>query len=270
MKVVKNVSTDNEGLHPHYRCKEPLLKLLVNAGLGSRRKVTTLIKQNRITVNGISVDNFTFQVDVQKDAIAVDGRSLRLAQTPTIVLMLNKPAGVLSTTKDERGRPTVIGILPPKYRDMKLYPAGRLDKNSTGLLILTNDGTLTYTLTHPKFEHEKEYLVSIRYTLTTNDKISLEKGMQLEDGFTYPAIIKEVKMFPPYNYSITIHEGRKNQVRRMFEKTGHTVLALKRIRIGKLTLGHLEESKVRELQAREIEQLLSSQREQSPRDEAYR
>jgi 23S rRNA pseudouridine2605 synthase len=239
---------------------KPLLKLLVNSGLGSRRKVTALIKQNRITVNGKSIDSFTFPVDIQKDHITVDGEPLGLTQASPVVLMLNKPAGVLSTVRDERGRTTVISILPLKYQEMKLYPAGRLDKNSTGLIILTNDGELTYMLTHPKFEHEKEYLVSIRNMLTASEKISLEKGIQLENSITYPAAIKEVTVHKPYNYSITIHEGRKHQVRRMFEKTGHTVLALKRVRIGQLTLGNLEEGEVRELKNREIEQLLSNKR----------
>jgi pseudouridine synthase len=144
---------------------------------------------------------------------------------------------------------------------MNLYPAGRLDKMSTGLIILTNDGELTYTLTHPKFEHEKEYLVSTRDTLTPDEKASLEKGIQLKDGLTYPAVIKEVRTYQPFNYSITIHEGRKHQVRRMFEKTGHTVLALKRIRIGTLDLGNLVEGEVRELHTTERARLLSSKRQ---------
>jgi 23S rRNA pseudouridine2605 synthase len=255
------MSVDNRNELQNDGQKEPLLKLLVTAGVGSRRKVTALIKQNKIAVNGSIIDSFTFPVNMQKDTITVNDKPLKLIQTHTIVLMMNKPAGILSTTRDERGRTTIIDILPPVYRDMNVYPAGRLDKNSTGLIVLTNDGELTYMLTHPKFEHEKEYLVSLMGILSRDEKTSLEKGIQLEDGFTYPAIVKEVKTYQPYNYSITIHEGRKHQVRRMFEKTGHRVLALKRTRIGQLELGRLEEGKVRELTTGERALLLSRRRE---------
>ena len=116
------MSKGDESSGQNSRRKKPLLKLLVHTGLGSRRKVTALIKQNRITVNGRSIDNFTFPVDVEKDRIAVDGKPLGLTQASPIVLMLHKPAGVLSTTRDERGRTTVISILPPNYREIKLYP----------------------------------------------------------------------------------------------------------------------------------------------------
>ena len=135
--------------------------------------------------------------------------------------MLNKPEGLLCTTSDERGRRTILDILPEKYRRLRLYPVGRLDLDSTGLLILTNDGALTYQLTHPKFEHEKEYLVQIEGTLQPREKQNLEHGVKLEDGITAPAIIKEVRSTPPYNYSLTIHEGKKRQIRRMFAHLGY-------------------------------------------------
>ena len=247
---------DKQNLKQNAGQKGPLLKLLVNAGLGSRRNVAGLLKQKRVCVNGNIVDNFNFPVNLRADTIAIDGKPFPITPAPRIVLMLNKPAGILSTTSDERGRTTIISILPEKYQEMNLYPAGRLDKNSTGLLLLTNDGELTYKLTHPKFEHEKEYLVFIKDKLTTQEKVILEKGIQLDDGLTHPAVIKELKNYQPFNYSIIIHEGRKRQVRRMFEKTGHHIIALKRIRIGKLNLGRLEEGKVRELTTNEIEQLL--------------
>ena len=114
-----------------------------------------------------------------------------------------------------------------------------MDMDSTGLLILTNDGALTYQLTHPKFEHEKEYLVQIEGTLQPREKQNLEHGVKLEDGMTAPAIIKEVRA-APFNYSLIIHEGKKRQIRRMFAHLGYRVLALKRIRMGSLTLGALE------------------------------
>jgi len=132
---------------------------------------------------------------------------------------------------------------------------GRLDKDSTGLMLLTNDGELTYRVTHPKFEHEKEYLVAIDARLKADEKRRLEQGIQLEDGMTHRALIREVNI-PPFNYSITLREGRKRQVRRMFEKLGHRVRALNRIRIGVLSLGDLKEGETRELRSAEVKALL--------------
>jgi 23S rRNA pseudouridine2605 synthase len=163
---------------------------------------------------------------------------------------------LLCTTSDDRGRRTILDILPEQYRKLRLYPVGRLDLDSTGLLILTNDGALTYRLTHPKFEHEKEYLVQVDGTLQPREKQNLEHGVKLEDGITASAIIKEVRS-APFNYSITIHEGKKRQIRRMFAHLGYRVQTLKRIRIGKLLLGTLKESETRQLTEREIKSLLS-------------
>jgi 23S rRNA pseudouridine2605 synthase len=173
-------------------------------------------------------------------------------------LMLNKPADVLSTTKDDMGRKTVISLLPQKYRNVMLYPIGRLDKDTTGLLLITNDGDLTYQLTHPKFEHEKEYLIFTRAKLSSVESLHIEKGIELEDGITSPAIIKEFSAYRPYNYSLTIHEGRNRQVRRMFAKLGINIIALKRIRIGELSLSNLKEGAVRELSTPEINKLLQN------------
>jgi 23S rRNA pseudouridine2605 synthase len=146
-------------------------------------------------------------------------------------------------------------MLPERYRSLGLYPAGRLDYDSTGLLILTNDGNLTYRLTHPRFEHEKEYLVTVSGKLSEEDKNKLEKGVLLEDGMTYPAAIREAHD-ASYTYSITIHEGRHRQVKRMFLSVGHEVKALKRIRIGRLELGELEEGQIKKLSQAEIGKLL--------------
>jgi len=232
-----------------------LLKLLVEVGLGSRRQVADIIKQGRVRINGYVVEDFLHIVDVERDTVLVDGKLVDLKAKPLIYLILNKPAGVLSTTKDDRGRKTVVDFIPERYRTLKLYPVGRLDKNSTGLLLLTSDGELTYRLTHPKFEHEKEYLVFIRNKLRADEKREIERGLQLDDGMTYPAVIKEVKGQHPFNYSITIHEGRKRQVRRMFEELGHRVIALKRVRLGNISLSDLEEGQVRELTIQELSRL---------------
>ena len=234
----------------------PLLKYLVEAGLGARRQVVAAIKQGRVTVNGKTAEGFTMPVYPDMDVIACDKRPLKFKQTEMQVFMFNKPADVLSTTRDDRGRKTIVDMLPIEYRSMGLYPAGRLDYDSKGLLILTNDGNLTYRLTHPKFEHEKEYIISIDGNLSEGDIKKLENGILLEDGMTYPAIIKEIVNQSPYRYSITIHEGRHRQVKRMFASLGYDVIALKRIRIGGLELGELEEGSFKKLSKVEISKLL--------------
>lgn len=234
---------------------KPLLKALAEAGIGSRRWLADAIKQGRVKVNGEIAEDFRQPVNVEVDRISISGQPIDLKPKQLMYLILNKPKGIMSTTSDERGRRTVIDILPEKYRLLRLYPVGRLDKDSTGLLLLTNDGELTNRLTHPRFEHEKEYLVSISGKLNTGEKRKLEQGVEIEDRLTYPAIVKEIKA-PPFNYSITIHEGRKRQVRRMFDSLGHPVLELKRVRLGSLNLGKLKEGETRELSVKEIKALL--------------
>lgn len=234
----------------------PVLKALTKAGIGSRRWLADAIREGRVEVNGKVVEDFRQPVNVETDRLLIDGRSVDLKPRQVVYLMVNKPKGVLSTTSDERGRRTVMDILPNKYRNLRLYPVGRLDKGSTGLLLLTNDGELTHRLTHPRFEREKEYLVSLRGRLQPGERRKLEQGLELEDGMTHPAIVKEVEALSQFNYSIIIHEGRKRQVRRMFDHLGHHVLALKRIRMGNLSLGKLQEGETRELSAQEVPMLL--------------
>ncbi len=235
---------------------KPLLKALTEAGIGSRRRMAAAIKRGAVRVNGDIAESFNHPVNVMKDRVSLDGQLLNLKPDEIICLALNKPEGVVSTVRDEKGRRTVLDVLPPKYRELRLYPAGRLDGDTTGLLLLTNDGDLTYRLTHPRFEHEKEYLLYIKGSLKQSEIEQLERGVPLEDGMTHPAKVRADSSSPPFNYSITIHEGRKRQVRRMFEKIKHPVLALKRIRIGRLTLGDIKEGEVRRLNAREIKALL--------------
>lgn len=238
--------------------RETLLKLLVASGLGSRRQVADAIRHGRIKINGEIIENFSHPVNRIEDTILIDGKPVQAKPKPKIVLMLNKPSGILSTTHDDRGRKTIIDILSQKYRNMMLYPVGRLDKDSTGLLLVTNDGELTYQLTHPKFEHEKEYLVAIKGKLRADEISSIERGIHLDDGVTSPAAITETMVYPPYNYSITIHEGRNRQIHRMLARLGHTVLALKRVRVGRLSLGNLQEGAIRELSNPEIARLLQA------------
>jgi len=236
--------------------EDTLLKVLTEAGISSRRRLADAIKQGRVMVNGGVVENFRFPISRETDQLSIDGKLIDIKHEEPVYLMLNKPSGVLSTTNDERGRRTVLDILPREYRRLRLYPIGRLDKDSTGLLLLTNDGKLTYRLTHPKFEHEKEYLVGIEGSLKPDERRRLERGIEIGDGRTHPAVLKDVKNLLPFNYSLTIHEGRKRQVRRMFATLGYRVLALKRVRMGNLSLGDLKEGQVRKLSDGEMRRLL--------------
>jgi len=236
----------------------PLLKTLAGAGIGSRRWLADAIREGRVEINGEVVEDFRCPVNVETDRVLIDGRLVDPKPRQAVYLMLNKPKGVLSTTSDEKGRKTVTDILPEKYRHLRLYPVGRLDRHSTGLLLLTNDGEFTYQLTHPKFEHEKEYRVRLGRRLQPSGRQKLEQGIKLEDGMTYPAVVRKVKGTLSFSYSITIHEGRKRQVHRMFESLGHDVLSLKRIRIGSLSLGVLKEGEARELSLKEAQALLGN------------
>jgi 23S rRNA pseudouridine2605 synthase len=229
-----------------------LLKSLTESGAGSRRRVADAIMQGSVRVNGGVVVDLRYAVDTEKDCVTVGGRIVDIKPRKCIYLMLNKPVGVLSTVRDERGRKTIIDILPERYRDIGLHPVGRLDKDSTGLLLLTNDGGFTYRLTHPKFEKEKEYLLQIGGILKSREISALEKGIELEDGVTHETAIKSIRYAPPFNYSITLHEGRKRQVRRMFASLGHRVIALRRVREGSIVLGGVSEGRVRELSAEEV------------------
>jgi 23S rRNA pseudouridine2605 synthase len=231
---------------------QSLLKVLTQAGAGSRRRLSEAIKSGRVTVNGETITGFSHPVDSQKDSITIDGKHVPIQSQRLIYIMMNKPAGVITTVSDEFGRRTILDLLPHEYKNYRLYPVGRLDKDSTGLILLTNDGELANRLTHPRFGHEKEYVVGTDIPLKAGEMHRLEKGIMLDDGMTCPAKIRRLK---GGDYSITIHEGRKHQVRRMFEAMGYQVKALKRIRIGNLQLGSLAEGKVRELRRDEVDEL---------------
>jgi len=233
---------------------KPIIKLLASSGIGSRRWIAAIIKRGGVSVNGTIVQSFNEPVDPVKDSITIDGRQISAKAEPIVYLMLNKPKGIISSTSDKRGSKTVIDILPEKYRQIRLYPVGRLDKDSTGLIILTNDGELTLRLTHPRYEQEKEYVVRVEQCLDPEDRIKLEKGIQLDDGKTSPSKVKALK-YPPFSYSVTIHEGKKRQVHRMFAALGYVVVELKRLRLGNLRLGALPEGEIRELTPRELQSL---------------
>ncbi|ADL07909.1 pseudouridine synthase [Thermosediminibacter oceani] len=211
-----------------------LQKFLAMAGIASRRACEKLILEGRVQVNGKTVRELGVKVDPALDEVRVDGNVCRLNNKPIYILM-NKPKGILTTVKDPFGRPTVIDLL--KGVRERVFPVGRLDKDTEGLLILTNDGELSYRLTHPKHEIEKTYVAKVVGTPDESDFIRLRRGIVLEDGRTAPAKVRILKAGRDFTVlEIIIHEGRKRQVRRMCKAIGHPVISLKRTRIGKLNL----------------------------------
>jgi len=236
---------------------KPLIKVLTERGAGSRRASAAAIKAGRVSVNGTAASAFNQPVDICRDLVCLDGAPLAPAAPRHTYILLHKPTGVLCTTRDERGRQTVIDLLPARYRALRLYPVGRLDKESTGLLLLTDDGALTHRLTHPRYEHEKEYLVRLAAALSEAEIRRVTDGVVLEDGVTHPARCEPLRGTPPHRYRIVIHEGRKRQLRRLFWEIGHQVLALERVRLGPLRLGNLAPGRTRELTSAEIRALKS-------------
>jgi 23S rRNA pseudouridine2605 synthase len=204
-----------------------LQKVLAQAGLGSRRTCEELIERRRVRVNG-EVAVLGRRVDPEHDLIEVDGAAIGVKEG-LVHLLLHKPAGVITTVTDTHDRPTVLDLVPAEPR---VYPVGRLDADSEGLLLLTNDGELTHRLTHPSYGVDKEYLVEVEGAPQRGAVRRLREGVELDDGRTAPA---KVAVLGERLLRITIHEGRNRQVRRMCEAVGHPVLRLVRTRIGPLT-----------------------------------
>jgi 23S rRNA pseudouridine2605 synthase len=212
------------------------------------------IKEERVKVNGSLANSFSQPVTPTIDQLSLDNKLVKLGEAEYVYLLLNKPVGVLSTTQDERGRLTVIGIIPPAYRQMGLHPVGRLDQDSRGLILLTNDGDLSYRLTHPRFKKEKEYLVRLDRPLKNEARRNFEQGIELTDGLTSPLKLQGDKVGMAA-YRVIMHEGRKRQLRRMFQNIGYEVCDLTRVRLGSLELGNLPEGKSRLLTADEVSTL---------------
>ena len=226
---------------------ERLQKVLARAGVGSRRACEELIADGRVTVNG-AVAELGRRVDPQVDEVEVDGALVAVAEG-LVHYLLNKPAGVVSTADDPQGRPTVVSLVPPGPR---VFPVGRLDVDTEGLLILTNDGPLTHRLTHPRYGVEKEYLAELAGRPAPGALRALRRGVELDDGATAPA---KVALVSPTVLRITIHEGRNRQVRRMCEAVGHPVLRLVRMRIGPIVDPRLAPGRWRPLSPVEVHSL---------------
>jgi 23S rRNA pseudouridine2605 synthase len=234
-----------------------LAKHLAHAGVASRRAAEVLIAEGRVSVDGSVITDPARDVSGQ-EAIAVDGEAVR-APGARVVYALNKPPGVVSTASDTHGRRTVVDLVPSGQR---LYPVGRLDADSTGLILLTNDGDLAYALTHPRFEVPRTYRARVDGRPSERALRALREGIELEDGRTAPA---HVRLLGPHELELTIHEGRKRQVRRMCEAVGHRVVELRRVAFGPLRLGDLGAGRHRRLTAAEVERLRKASREPQPR-----
>jgi 23S rRNA pseudouridine2605 synthase len=218
---------------------------LARTGVASRRKADELIKAGRVTVNGRRGELNTFVAVA--DQVEVDGRPVtkqRLAY-----LLLHKPAGVVTTARDPRGRPTVVDLVP---REPRVVPVGRLDADTTGALLLTNDGDLAHRLAHPRYEVAKVYVADVEGEPSDEALSELAGGVELDDGRTAPA---EARRLGPSRIELTLHEGRKHQVKRMCDAVGHPVRRLHRHAYAGLTLGDLEPGCWRELTAAEVEGL---------------
>jgi 23S rRNA pseudouridine2605 synthase len=234
-----------------------LAKYLATAGVASRRASEEIVRAGRVTVGGRTVTDPAHDVS-DEDAVALDGKRVSGSRT-RVVYALNKPAGVVSTARDPQGRPTVVTMVPQTER---LYPVGRLDIDTTGLILLTNQGELAHRLTHPSFEVEKTYRAVVGGAAIGERALrSLREGIDLEEGRTAPARVRRVAAD---TIEITIHEGRKRQVRRMCEAVGHPVKRLERIRFGPLELGSLARGRWRKLTDAEVDALMSASDSSSP------
>jgi 23S rRNA pseudouridine2605 synthase len=227
-----------------------LAKFLAHGGVASRRKAELIIGKGRVTVGGEVVTDPARDVGAGDD-VRVDGSPV--GEEAREVWAVNKPAGVVSTAREPGDRPAVVSLVDSKAR---LYPVGRLDADSTGLLLLTNDGELANRLTHPRYEVSKAYRVELRRPPSESDLRKLERGVELEDGMTAPA---KVRRLGEREIELVLREGRNRQVRRMAEAVGNRVVSLRRVRFGPIALGQLAEGEARRLTPNEVKSLHNPQ-----------
>ncbi|WP_333654239.1 pseudouridine synthase [Dissulfurispira sp.] len=233
--------------------EQRIQKILAQMGIASRRKAEELIIEGRVTVNG-KIATLGMKADPAKDHIKADGRLL-VKPEPKIYLVFNKPVGVVTSLSDPEGRPTIKDFLKGiKYR---VFPVGRLDYDSEGLLLITNDGDFAHCVLHPSKKIPKTYVIKVKGIVDEDAMQRLRRGVRLEDGLTAPAKVKKVRLSESNSWvEITIYEGRKRQVRRMLEKVGYPVIKLRRIAIGSLKLGDLRPGEMRRLTQEEIKRLM--------------
>jgi 23S rRNA pseudouridine2605 synthase len=228
-----------------------LNRFLAEAGVAARRKADEMITAGQVQVNGRKVTQLGTMVDPVRDEVKVNGAPVYIDHQ-LVYIVLNKPKDCITTTEDEKGRTTVLDLVPHHHR---LYPVGRLDRNTTGVLLMTNDGDLAFRLTHPKFHAPKLYQVELRNAIKPQDVEKLRRGVRLDDGVTAPCEVEVLD--PPRNQvvGIVLHEGRNRQVRRMIEAVGHDVRKLERIEFAGLTTAGLKRGAWRYLDEHEIGRL---------------
>lgn len=230
---------------------ERLQKYMARCGAASRRKSEELITAGRVTVNGQIVTELGIKVS-ENDVVTLDGKPL-MPESRKVYIALNKPVGYVSTVKDEHGRKTLLDLVDVPER---IYPIGRLDYDTSGLILLTNDGDIYNKVIHPREEKNKVYIALIQGILSDKEIEAFESGLEIEGYITAPAEIKTRRILGRNaEVAITIHEGRNRQVRKMCKKIGHPVITLKRVSVGSIEIGSLEEGKWRYLTEKEVGQL---------------
>lgn len=233
-----------------------LQKYLAQCGIASRRKAETLIADGRVTVDGKIVDTMGVKIDPEGQQILFDGKPV-IPEKKKIYILLNKPKGYVTTVADPQGRPIVTDLV--QDTNERLFPVGRLDLDTQGALLLTNDGDLAQKMQHPSYEVTKTYEAQVAGKPKHKDLISLEKGIVLEGKMTSPAQLAVIKNFSGATLlRITIHEGRKRQVRKMFAAIGHPVKRLKRIAYGSLYLENLPEGSYRRLNKQDLKKIFKN------------
>jgi pseudouridine synthase len=234
---------------------ERLQKILARAGLASRREAERWIAEGRVSVNGTVVRKLGTQADPVKDSIKVDGKRIKPAAAP-LYYAFHKPPGVITTLNDPQHRPDLTPYLERLGEKRRLFPVGRLDYNTTGLLLLTNDGDFALRLAHPRFGVKKLYQAKLSACPTPEDLARLRKGIRLEDGMSAPARARVIEKLKKNAWvEIEVHEGRKREVRRMFEALGFFVEKLVRIKVGSVSLGALPLGELRPLSRMEVDSL---------------
>ena len=237
--------------------EERLQKYLANCGIASRRKCEEFILQGKVKVNGTTITELGFKVNPKQDVIEYNGKEVKKTDKKVYIL-LNKPIDYVTTAKDQFNRPTVLDLVNVEE---KVLPVGRLDMYTSGALILTNDGDFIYKVTHPKYEIEKTYTVTVKGITTQEDVKKLENGVKIDDYISGKAKVKILKTDEEKNISrlqITIHEGKNREVRKMCEVIGKKVLALHRRKIGNLDVKNLKIGQWRYLTQKEVESLTNS------------
>lgn len=232
---------------------------LARSGCGSRRSMEAAIRAGRVQVDGATVTALGTRIDPATQRVSLDALPVGVDATRRIVLALHKPSGVLTTTRDPHGRPTVLQLVPPAYRGVRLYPVGRLDFESEGLVLLTNDGELAHRLMHPRFGHEREYVVEVTGAPPPDLSERLSAGVDIGELRAAKADLRDLhRLDDRWRMTLLLHEGRRRQIRRMCAALKLPVVHLRRVRIGAATLGDLPAGGARELTDAEIAALASA------------